>query len=564
MIQHEAASNINHRCNNQITLTLMLDLVQFVAHKTAYSSLRYPHTSMRVHNQCSLSLRRNNEYEGRIKKDSFRKESERRYTMSMKDALSKIVGKENVSDTAGDLLLYSHDESLLPAGTADVIVWPGSSQEVADVVKYACDNNVPVIPASSRTHVYGSTIPKQGGMIVDMKRMNKILEIDTYNRLARVEAGVTWKQLTEALDKEGMRCIMPLVPRPDSSVLTSLLEREVPTNIVYDYGEPTQSMEIVWADGSLFRAGSASVNGFPDSMSKGGNPSGPGLDFYRFMQGAQGTMGIVTWISMKIEFKTKIDKIYMAPVTDLTYANNFLHRILPRRIGQECLILNNIDLAGIIATNDDEFTKLSETLPPWTMILSISGVMRRPEEKIAYEEHFLEKVLTAEFSSLDLKDRLDGFPGIERKLMPLLRAPWPADVKYWKNRLRGGYQDLFYITRPGKAAEQIKIMDSIAAKHGYAIGDIGKYIQPIEHNRASQVEFTLFYTPEDEKEKAAVEEICHEAITALMEAGAFFSRPYGEAAEIVYDRAANYTAALKRVKKVFDPKNIMNPGNLCF
>jgi len=55
-----------------------------------------------------------------------------------------------------------------------------------------------------------------------------------------------------------------------------------------------------------------------------------------------------------------------------------------------------------------------------------------------------------------------------------------------------------------------------------------------------------------------------EASIALMNAGAFFSRPYGDIAPIVYDRAANYTMALRRVKKVFDPNNILNPGNLCF
>lgn len=484
--------------------------------------------------------------------------------MSMKDALSKVVGKDNISDTAGDLALYSRDLSLLPAGTPDVVVWPGSSEEVAGVVKYACDNNIPVVPVSSRTHVHGSTIPKQGGIVVDMRRMNKILEIDKVNRLVRFEAGVTWKQLTDALDKEGMRCIMPLLPRPDSSVLTSLLEREVPTNIVYDYGEPTQSMEVVWADGSIFRMGSASVNHFPDSISRGANPSGPGLDFYRFLQGAQGTMGIVTWISMKIEHKTKIDKIFFAPVTDLTYANNFLHRILPRRIGQECLLLNNIDLAGIMAENAEDFDLLSSQLPAWTLILTISGVMRRPEEKIAVEENFLKEVLLNEYSSIALSDKLAGFPGIRKRVFPLLRNPWPTDKKYWKNNLRGACQDIFFICRPGKAKELIEVMDDVAAKHDYPIADLGKYIQPIEHNRACQVEFSLFYDPENEQEREQIAKLNRDAIIALMAKGAYFSRPYGDAASIVYDRAANYTMALRRVKKVFDPKNIMNPGNLCF
>jgi len=482
----------------------------------------------------------------------------------MKDALSKIVGKENVSDTAGDLALYSRDLSLLPAGSPDIVVWPGSAEEVGEIVKFANSNNAPVIPVSSRTHVYGSTIPKQGGIIVDLKRMNKILEINKADRLVRFEAGVTWKQLTETLDKEAMRVIMPLTPRPDSSVLTSLLEREVQTSIVYDYGEPTQSMQIVWSDGSLFRMGSGSVNHFPDSISRGANPSGPGLDFYRFIQGAQGTMGIVTWISMKIEHKTKIDKIFFAPVEDLEYANNFLHRILPRRIGQECLLLNNVDLAAILTDNQKEYGELAAKLPPWTLILTIAGVMRRPEEKIVVEENFLKEVLTAEYSSMILSDKLAGFPSLGKKVLTLLRNPWPANKKYWKNNLKGGCQDIFFISRPGKAKDYVAIIDEVAAKNNYPIANIGKYIQPIEHNRAAQVEFSFFYDPENELERQQIAELNREAIVALMDKGAFFSRPYGDAAAIVYDRAANYTMALKRVKKVFDPKNIMNPGNLCF
>ena len=62
---------------------------------------------------------------------------------------------------------------------------------------------------------------------------------------------------------------MPLLPHPDRSVVTDHLEREVITNTVYDYGEPMQSMEVVWPNGDIFRMGSASVPGYPDSPSKG-------------------------------------------------------------------------------------------------------------------------------------------------------------------------------------------------------------------------------------------------------------------------------------------------------
>lgn len=231
--------------------------------------------------------------------------------MSIKSDLAKIVGKDYATDSMEERKAYSTDYSLLPPGLPDVVVWPETSEQVGKIVAWCNDRNIPVVPVSSKVHFHGCTIPKQGGIVVDMSRMNKIQEIDLDNRLARVEAGVTWEQFVAALEKKGMRTIMPLLPPGNRSVLTDTLERETPTNIVYDYGEPMQSIEVVWPNGEVFRCGSASVNGFPDSKSRGANPSGPGIDFYRFVQQAQGTMGIVTWSNVKIESIPKIDKIFL-------------------------------------------------------------------------------------------------------------------------------------------------------------------------------------------------------------------------------------------------------------
>jgi hypothetical protein len=485
--------------------------------------------------------------------------------MGMKQDLQKLVGKDNVSDAREALAKYSCDYSLVPSGMPDVVAFPKTSDEVSAIVKWANEKDVPVVPVSSGVHFNGCSIPKQGGVVVDMSRMTEIFEIDDYNRRVRIQPGVTWKQLTQELSKKGMRMIMPLLPPASRSVLTDYLEREVPTNTVYDYGEPTQSFELVWPTGELFRLGSASVNGYPDSNSKGANPSGPGLDFYRFLQGAQGTFGIVTWMNLKIEFATKMDKIFCAPIDDLALAQEFLYRVLPRRIGQEVVLLNNVDLAAILA--DDfgaSFDKLRVTLPPWSLIIIVSGLMRRPEEKIAYEEKFLDQVMKNEFQKIKLVNTLPGFPGAGKKLLKMLREPWPEEKPYWKTAWKGGVQSLLFIAKPVNTPLYVDIVCEVAARYGYPIADIGMYIQPIEHNRAAHVEFNFFHDPEDEAEKAVIGALYRETAQALMAEGAFFSRPYGELAGMVYDRAANYTMALRRTKKVFDPKNVMNPGNLCF
>jgi FAD/FMN-containing dehydrogenase len=484
--------------------------------------------------------------------------------MDVKGKLSKVVGPKNISDDPAQLMAYSKDLSYTPAGMPNYVVKPATSEEVSAVVKFCSENSIPVVPVSSKVHFYGATIPKQGGVILDLSRMNKIFEIDTDNRRVRFEAGVTWEKMTKELAKKGFRAIMPLTPPAERSVLVDFLEREEPTNQVYDYGEPLQGMEIVWPTGEIFRIGSASVNGYPNSMSKGTNPMGPGLDFFRFFQCAQGTMGVVTWTNLKIETLPKMDKVLFAPLEDLEYGINFLYRIMPRRIGQEVLLLNNIDLAAMLAEKADDFEKLASTLPPWTLVLVISGLTIRPEEKIAYEEEFLSHVINHEFPNLQLGENLPGFPGLRKKMLSMLRNPWPSDVPYWKNSIRGAWQSLLFHTKPGQAPEYIAMVEDIAARYDYPISEIGMYLQPIEHNRAMRAELTFFYDPDDPEETAMVRELYNEAAKALLAEGAVFTRPYGDLAPIVYEKAAGYAAALKRLKKVFDPNNIMNPGNLCF
>jgi hypothetical protein len=458
--------------------------------------------------------------------------------MSIRDKLIKILGSENFSDNPKVLESYSKDFSIVPAGMPNYMVKPGDTAQVAKVVQLANKELIPVIPVSSAVHYNGASIPKQGGIMVDLTRMNKILEIDELNRRVRIEPGVTWQQLVTQLDKKGLRITMPLLPHPLRSVVTDYLEREVITNTVYDYGEPTQSLEVVWPNGEVFRTGSASVNGYPDSPSKGANPSGPGLDFYRFLQGAQGTMGIVTWASFKIQVQPKIDKILFAPINDLDYVTEFLYRILRIRIGQECLLLNNVDLAAILAEDwPSDFEKFRAILPPWSLILVISGLQHLPEEKIKYEEDALRGILKSEFTEINLTDSLPGLKGLNKKMMPMLRRPWPKAATYWKNSYKGACQSLFFMTRPNLVSTFVNTMNAVAVAYGYPLDDIGGYIQPIEHNRACYMQFDLFYDPASEAEIMRLENFYHKAAEVLQHEGAFFSRPYGKLADMVYQKA---------------------------
>ncbi len=484
--------------------------------------------------------------------------------MSTKSELSEIVGEKFVLDDEKNLEAFSKDFSLIPHRMPSYVVQPGSAREVSEVVKLANEEKMPVIPASSGVHFYGSTVPSQGGIILDLGRMDKILDINGTDRLVRIEPGVSWEKLQSEMAKLGHTCIIPLLPHSSKSVLTTWLEREVPVNSRYEFAEPLTTMEVVWPNGDIFRTGSASTPGMPNSVAKGGNPQGPGLDWYRLLQGAQGTMGVVTWGIIKFEHLPEVNKTFFFPFEKVEDAIEPTYKIQRRMLGNECLLLNKLNLATILAEDwTQDFEPLMKILPNWMLILVLSGAPRRPEEKIEYEEKALREICL-QFPEIEPLAGIPGIPGVERELPQMLRQPWNKNAPYWKHRLKGGSEDLFFIAKLSKVPEFVQEMNKIAIKYEFPLNEIGCYIQPIEQGRACHCEFNFYLNPEDSEEVERVHNLYLEVSKSLLNLGAHFSRPYGVLAEIVYERATGYTTLLKKVKNLFDPNNVMNPGKLCF
>ena len=140
----------------------------------------------------------------------------------------------------------------------------------------------------------------------------------------------------------------------------------------------------------------------------------------------------------------------------------------------------------------------------------------------------------------------------------------PSGEPYWKLRYKGACQDIFFLTIHDKLEGQIGVMNDLAEKAGYPASDMGVYIQPIVQGTGCHCEFNLFYDPENPRELNRVKELSASATKNLMAKGAFFSRPYGENAGMILNRDAATVAVLNKLKKMFDPNNIMNPGKVCF
>lgn len=476
--------------------------------------------------------------------------------MGLKQDLIEIVGPEYVSDDPEALERYSKDHSFVQPRRPSCVAYPASAEEVQRIVKYANQRLIPVTPRSSTVGFYGAGIPGEGGIIVDLTRMNRILEIDARNKRVKVEPGVTWTQVQAELQKQGLMVCNPLLPHPSKSVLTSALEREPILICKTEYSDTLLTSEVVLPNGEMFWTGAAAGKGMkgklaPDALIPGA----------RLWQGAQGTLGILTWANIKVEYLPAMDKVFFVEFDKVEDIAEPVYQIQRRMVGNECLILNDFNLAAILAKDwPGEFETLRESLPPLTLILCLSGLHRLPAEKIAYEEEALMEV--ASELRFKVSRTVAGIPGLAGTVLKMLRKPWPND-DYWKFRYKGSCHDIFFHTTLDRVSDFTVAMDEVASEYGYPTRDIGIYLQPLERGRACFCQFGFHSDPTNTSEVNLVSSLFLAASEMAISMGGFFTTPYGPWADMVYSRAASYTRALKVIKNAYDPNNILNPGKLC-
>jgi FAD/FMN-containing dehydrogenase len=477
--------------------------------------------------------------------------------MAIKQELASIVGPECVSDDPEVLESYSKDYSFVQPRSPRCVVWPKNAEEVMAIVKYANGHTIPVTPRSSGVSFYGAGLPSQGGMIVDLSRMNKILKVDPRNKFVKIEPGVTWGQIQEELEKQDVMVCNPLLPHPSKSVLTSSMEREPILIPKSEYDETFLTAEMVLPNGEMYWTGTAMGKGmasgnFPDCLYPGA----------RLFMGVQGTLGIVTWANIKAEWLPKVEKVLFMSFERIEDLVEPIYRIQRRMIGRECFVLNSFNLAAILAENwPQDFKSLRESLPPWILMLSLAGLHRLPAEKIEYEEEAVREV--ASELHIDVFPTVSNIPGLGKKISSMVRKPWLKDG-YWKFRYKGSCHDIFFHTTLNRVAEFTQAVNEVSAKHGYPTKEIGFYLQPIEYGRACFCQYGFHCDPNDAKDVERVRGLYLEASERAMGMGGLFVTPYGPWADMVYRRTSSFTAVMKVVKQNLDPNNIMNPGKLCF
>ena len=484
------------------------------------------------------------------------------------DKLVEIVGRSNVSREPEVLDEYSKDFSFASPRTPYCVVWPRNVDTVSRLVESAGKYSFSLIAVSSgKPRLRGDTIPKvENSVIVDLSKMNRILRVDRKNRMVMVEPGVTFIQLVSEANKHGLRLLMPLLPKASKSVLASSLEREPVTMPKYhwDSSDPLLCTEAVFGTGDVFRTGAAAGPGsLEEQLESGGaqkSPMGPTqFDPFRILQGAQGTMGIVTWATIKCEILPEKRKLFFVCSETLDDFLDFSYSVLKRRLGDELFILNNMNLAAILRKKREEILNLRRVFPKWILILCISGHGKLADDELEYLEGDITDI--SQDTGVNLVSEFEGVSSDE--VLGLLDKS--CEEPYWKLRFRGGCQELFFLTTLDKTPVFFDTFTSVAQKEGLSEEDVGVYIQPLVQGCNCHCEFDIYYDPSDTSEVNRANYLYMKAGEVLLKEEAFFSRPYGPFTEVVYRNCAPETvSALRKVKSIFDPNNLMNPGKLCF
>ena len=202
--------------------------------------------------------------------------------------LKKIVGRDAVLDRPEDLMLYEYDGGV-DRGTPEVVCFPQTTAQVAEIMRLATKNGVPIVPRGAGTGLSGGSIARAGGIVLGFSRMNKILEIDLGNQRAVVQPGVVNFDLTSAVLRDGYY----FAPDPSSQKACT-----IGGNVAENSGGPhtlaygvtvnhVTGLEVVLPDGRVVEFGGKALEAC-------------GYDLTGFFVGSEGTLGIATKITVKL------------------------------------------------------------------------------------------------------------------------------------------------------------------------------------------------------------------------------------------------------------------------
>lgn len=443
--------------------------------------------------------------------------------------LQEIVGKDFVSNSKEELFIYSVDPGASEPRPADFVVLPEASKEIQAIVRLANKERIPIVPMGGGLTLSGLILPVKGGIVLDMKRMNRILEIDEMNRYAKIEAGVSTGRLMAHLEENypNLEVSIPDAPPSVTVAGNTLIHGSGFLSQKYgNHADMLNGLEVVLPNGELCKVGSCAVS---DQWFT----RGPIPDFIGLFTSAFGTMGVITKLSIKLYPKPKMRDIVFGIYKDPQISSKLLLKVTETELAEDILL-------GM------------QGKPDWMAgyVFIIVYITGKNQKELDQKEKKLKRIYR--------KNGARYMKAPPRIAEVFLEKPQFA-AKAADFRKGGGFEYVGSFFPLEKVPEALKRGEEISKNYGI-IPTLGARVIDKGHN--VMVFFSYSFNRADPKDIQNARNALHDTNEMSLELGGIPWKGELGAQQMILDKIdPNYKYLLKTIRENLDPNGIMNPGN---
>jgi D-lactate dehydrogenase (cytochrome) len=446
------------------------------------------------------------------------------------EELSRLLGAR-LSTSGAVCEQHGHDESYHKGYAPDAVAFSQSTEEIAEIVKICARHKTPVIPFGSGTSLEGQVMAIHGGISIDTSRMNEILEVNAEDLDCRVQAGVLRLQVNEHLRDTGL--FFPIDPGANASIGGMVATRASGTNAVR-YGtmrENVLGLTVVLADGRIIRTGGRA------------RKSAAGYDLTRLFVGSEGTLGVITEVSLRLYGIPEAISAAVCSFDSLATAIDTV--ILTIQHGIPVARIELLDDVQMDAIN--KYAKTSYPVQP-TLFFEFHG-----SENGVKEQAERVREIAAE----------NGGGGFEWAVLPEERN------RLWQARYSAYYAAL--ALRPGAKGWATDVCVPISRLAECMLEtrkdiDASNLTAPIVgHVGDGNFHVTFVIDPDDPEEMKRAEALNERMVMRALALGGTCTGEHGVGTgkmQFLVAEHGDAIAAMRQIKTAFDPDNIMNPGKI--
>ncbi len=448
------------------------------------------------------------------------------------ESVDKLLGPRGYLHRPEDLTLYEYDGSVDKA-RPDLVAFPQSAEDVAALVRISRENNIPIVGRGAGTGLSGGAIPRAGGIVISFARMNRVLALDLVNERAVLEPGVVNLEITQAVERDGYF----YAPDP-SSQKACTIGGNVAENAggphTLAYGVTTNhvlGLEAVLPDGTTITTG-------------GKSPDQPGYDLTGLLTGSEGTLALVTRITVRLMHQPELVKTILAIYDTVDDCADSVAEITGRAITPAALEM----LDGVMLRMVEEATHAGYPMDAAAVLLiELEGVREAVEEQVQQIEQACRLCRAREVRV--------ARSAAERELL-------------WRGRKNAfgavGRVSPSYYVQDGvvprtKVAPTLRHIQKVSEKHGLTISNI---FHAGDGNMHPIILFNPHKPGELERAKAAGDEILRFCVSE----GGSITGEHGvgmEKMELIAEQFSDDSLEMiRRFKNLFDPSCRLNPGKM--